>query len=269
MAILSVPRAAGVFLLLCLRASGQVVLDQLEALPNGWTQSGIPKGSSSIVLQVALTQQNLHNLESHLASVSTPGSASYGQYLSLAEIEATYGASAATQNAVTSWLESAGVTNYTVDSDSVWFSTTVANANTMLSTTFNYYTDSVGATKLRTTKYSVPKSVASAIDLIAPTTFLGKTQAMRLLEKDIRQQNSIQKRQTTVIPASCRQNLTYGGNVYHAITPECLKIEYNIGNYTPSVSSGSTIGYGSFLNQSSSFSDLALYEEYFGIPSQK
>jgi tripeptidyl-peptidase-1 len=43
---------------------------------------------------------------------------------------------------------------------------------------------------------------------------------------------------------------------------------YNIGNYTPSVSSGSRIGFGSFLNQSSQFEDVTLFEDQFLIPRQ-
>jgi tripeptidyl-peptidase-1 len=47
-----------------------------------------------------------------------------------------------------------------------------------------------------------------------------------------------------------------------------LKELYNVGDYVPSASSGSQIGFGSFLNQSAIYSDLFQYEEYFGIPHQ-
>lgn len=53
-----------------------------------------------------------------------------------------------------------------------------------------------------------------------------------------------------------------------SITPTCLKELYNVGSYTPSASSGSRVGFGSFLNQSAIYSDLFQYEEYFGIPHQ-
>jgi subtilase family serine protease len=52
------------------------------------------------------------------------------------------------------------------------------------------------------------------------------------------------------------------------IEPDCIRTEYNVNGYTPIASSGSRIGYGSFLNQSSGFSDLALFEQHFNIPSQ-
>lgn len=38
--------------------------------------------------------------------------------------------------------------------------------------------------------------------------------------------------------------------------------------YTPDPTSGSHIGFGSFLNQSAIYSDLFQFEEFFGIPHQ-
>lgn len=52
------------------------------------------------------------------------------------------------------------------------------------------------------------------------------------------------------------------------ISPVCMKQLYYVGDYTPDPAAGSRIGYGSFLNQSALYSDLEIYEEYFGIPSQ-
>lgn len=42
----------------------------------------------------------------------------------------------------------------------------------------------------------------------------------------------------------------------------------NVGNYTPSVKSGSRVGFGSFLNQSALYADLFDYEKLYGIPAQ-
>ena len=54
----------------------------------------------------------------------------------------------------------------------------------------------------------------------------------------------------------------------NGVTPVCLKQMYNVGKYTPSASSGSRIGFGSFLNQSSQYEDITLYEDQFLIPRQ-
>lgn len=39
-------------------------------------------------------------------------------------------------------------------------------------------------------------------------------------------------------------------------------------HYTPSAKSGSKIAFGSFLNQSASFADLALFEQAYGYPNE-
>lgn len=53
-----------------------------------------------------------------------------------------------------------------------------------------------------------------------------------------------------------------------SITPSCLQELYSTGGYTPDAKSGSKIGFGSFLNETAIYSDLFLYEQTFGIPTQ-
>ena len=43
---------------------------------------------------------------------------------------------------------------------------------------------------------------------------------------------------------------------------------YNVGDYTPDPKSGSRVGFGSFLNFSAQYTDVALFEKHFNIPSQ-
>ena len=54
----------------------------------------------------------------------------------------------------------------------------------------------------------------------------------------------------------------------NGISPTCIKELYSVGSYTPSATSGSRVGFGSFLNQSAIHSDLFKYEEIFDIPHQ-
>ena len=256
------------------RTYAAVLMEKLEETPKGWTLANTPSGDSQMVLQVALTQQNLDQLESKLASVSTPGSASYGQYLDLDEVNAMFGASNESIAAVKSWLESSGVKNYAAQGDSIWFETTVSTASSMLGTTFHNFADSTGSMKLRTTQYSVPDDLAAHVDLISPTTFFGKTKAMRavhrkpgrLPKRRVSSHESLSKRQE---PASCKTTIQYDNETIPAFGPACLKAEYDVNGYKPDPRSGSKIGFGSFLNESASFSDLFLFEQYFRIPPQK
>lgn len=243
-----------------LTAFAAVLKEQLASVPAGWTATGVPSESTTLVLQIALAQQNLDQLESKLSSVSTPSSAFYGKYLDIDGVNAIFAPSAASTAAVKSWLTSNKVTNYTTQGDSIWFQTTVANANSMLNTTFSTYSDSTGTTKLRTLQYSLPASIAPHVDLVSPTTYFGKTKAMRAITAP-RTENLVQR----ALPAVCNTSIIYDDYAYASFAPSCLNTVYNV-HYTPSASSGSKIAFGSFLNQSASFADLALFEKAFNYP---
>lgn len=91
-----------------------VLHEQVSTIPSGWSFTSAPDKDAQIVLQVALAQQNIDQLESRLSSISTPGSSSYGQYLDHGDIDALFGPSDASKNAVKAWLSSSGINDYTV-----------------------------------------------------------------------------------------------------------------------------------------------------------
>jgi tripeptidyl-peptidase I len=263
-----------------LAAQAAVLKDQIANVPMGWSKTGTPSGDSQVVLQIALAQQNLDQLESKLASVSTPDSPSYGEYMTSDEVNAMFGASDESFSAVQSWLKSSGVSNAVTQGNTIWFQTTVSNANAMFGTTFHSFENAKGETKVRTTEYSVPEEVAAHVDLVAPTTFFGKTTAMRAKPGAVKastkprlpRRNAVSQSKPLVkrqVPAACNQTLTYENRTFASFGPECLKIEYNVTGYKPDPKSGSKVAFGSFLNQSASFSDFALFEEYYHIPTQK
>ncbi|THV48737.1 hypothetical protein BGAL_0230g00030 [Botrytis galanthina] len=229
------------------------VMEKLAAAPSGWTAALETDSTAAITLTVGLAMQNLDQLEAKLLAVSTPGNAEYGNHLDIDEANALFAPSADASSAVTSWLTSAGAQNIVTDGSTISFATTIEKANSMLNASFKSYTSN-GVTKVRTTQYSVPDDVAEHIELISPTTYFGKTVANA--------PTKVTKRTTSPskvnVDAACSTS----------ITPKCIKELYNIGNYTPSVSSGSRIGFGSFLNQSALYADLFQYESYFGIPEQ-
>lgn len=262
MAVLSMPRLVGAFTLLS-QALGLALHNQLASVPAGWTVTGTPSSTAELNLQIALKQQNIDLLETKLASVSTPGSTDYGKYMTADEVDFLFGASSTSKEAVESWLKSEGITKFTTVGDSVWIQTTVSKANKMLGTEFKTYTDESGTSKLRTTEYSLPETLKSHVDLVSPTTYFGKTKAMRSIQT--KQANSLAPR---ALPSVCNTTIVYENVSFPAFLPDCLKIIYNLGSYEPEASSGSKIAFGNFLNESASFSDLALFEQYLGIPSQ-
>ena len=252
------------------------VHEHLDAVPAGWRQIGAPAGGETMILQIALTQQNLDLLDAKILAVSTPGSASYGQYLDGDAVAAMLAPSADASPAVLTWLNGAGVTNAYSDGANVNFSTTVASANSLLGTTFNYY-ENAGIQKLRTTEYSVPDDLQTHIDLITPTTYFGKTLPQAPAPKMEHRVRELTTRHfshfngttnsTTNGTTNGTTNSTIDASCATLITPTCLKELYNI-HYTPDPKYGSKIGFGSFLNQSARTDDLSLFQTAQGIPQQ-
>jgi len=254
--------------------------EQLAALPAGWSQSSTPSGDQTITLSIGLQSQNIDQLSSLLANISTPGSADYGKYMDNTEVNAFFAPSSESTKAVSSWLTSAGI-SHVAAGDSVHFSTTIDSANTLLGAKFVNYKNTAGTTKLRTTQYSVPDDLVEHIDIITPTTFFGKTQtekthlqlgkratkrlSRRVAPRSVARKALAKRYETPAqINATC---LLHNVTGYTTIGPDCLKLIYNV-TYSPSATSGSKIGFGSFLNQSAQYLDLFTYEQTFGIPFQ-
>ncbi|RMJ15684.1 hypothetical protein CDV36_004623 [Fusarium kuroshium] len=229
--------------------------------PKGWhvDENARISASKQQVFSIALTMQNVDQLESKLLDLSTPGGENYGQWLSHDEIKTTFSPSKEAVSSVTKWLKSSGVKNYKVNGAFIDFAIDVPGANSLLGSDYQYYVKD-GQTKLRTLSYSIPNSLAEHIQYVDPSTNFGATSAFAPISRPSR--TTVTERNDAVskssVDASCQTS----------ITPSCLKQLYNIGDYTPDAESGSTIGFSSFLNQSALFSDVFQFEEKFGIPKQ-
>ena len=256
--------AVGLCLLLTFPTFASVLHESLAEVPNSWAKVGAPASEETMVLQVALKQQNLDKLEKLIYDVSTPGKDTYGKYVEGDYLADMLAPKPEASTAVTSWLKSAGVKAIHNDGEFINFAASTSTMNKLLETEFSYY-QSEGVTKLRTTGYSLPKDLVQHVDFIHPTTFFGKTTAAAPLPMVIKKNSLAEKRDvirdravSPDIAASCK----------NLITPACIKQLYNIGTYAASATSGSKLGYGSFLNQSSRTQDLSLFETQYTIPSQ-
>lgn len=267
--------------------------EQLATVPVGWTEVGAPADNDTLVLQVALVQQNLEELDARIMAVSTPGNALYGQHMDSDAVAALLAPSADASPAVLAWLEGAGITDLFTDGATIILSTTVGTANTLLHTTFNYY-ENDGVQKLRTTEYSVPEDLQTHIDLITPTTYFGKTVPQRPMPGVNRREKRLVPRYlnkfngttngtnpsptnsatpgptgtATPSPPNSTTSRPVDPSCTDLITPTCLKEIYNI-DYTADPNSGSKIGFGSFLNESARLADLFIFQASQGIPKQE
>ncbi|QDS74942.1 hypothetical protein FKW77_004514 [Venturia effusa] len=238
----------------------------------GWTVAKTPAAQESITLQIALAFQNTDKIISTLLDLSNPKSPNYGKWLDRDEVNAIVQPSQQANEAVIKWLKSEGVSKVASDGTTVTFQTTIDTANRVLKADFQGYEKS-GIVKIRTTDYSVPEDLAEHVDLIHPTTFFGKTKAFAPLHakfslppKKLAAASLEKSGLASSTDGPAPQKVPEDCAVY--TTPECMKLMYNIGNYTALASSGSRVGFGSFLSESADPEDLRLFLNYFGIPQQ-
>ncbi|KAK0713486.1 peptidase S8/S53 domain-containing protein [Lasiosphaeria miniovina] len=244
-----------------LPTANAAVHHQWDTVPKGWTATNFRTASTTqMTLSIALNMQNIDQLESLLLSISTPGQPSYGKFLDVGDVTSKFSPSKQAISSVTNWLKQNGIKNFAVNGAFIDFAADVATANKLLGADYQHYTNN-GVTKLRTLSYSIPDNIQSYVALVDPSTYFGNSQAflpLRPRPSRVRREPSADLATRATVDASCQTS----------ITPSCLKQLYNVGSYTPSAKSGSTIGFGSFLNQSALYSDLAAFEQFYGIPSQ-
>jgi tripeptidyl-peptidase-1 len=244
----------GVLCTLAAPALGMVWESLSGGTPSSWSLVNKPSADSTMALSIALSRENLDQLESKLISLSTPGQAEYGQWLEKDDIESQF--PVVDDSSVVSWLHKAGISNIARDGALLNFTGSVDNINQLLNTSFAYYQNGESV-KLRTTHYSIPDELADYIDVISPTVYFGKTRSAVPVISESNQLQARKSSPTEVAPA-CQTS----------ITPSCLKEMYNIGDYVPKPAAGSRIGFGSFLNESAQQADLKDYQTLFDIPAQ-
>ncbi|KAI1180076.1 peptidase S8/S53 domain-containing protein [Nemania sp. FL0916] len=228
------------------------------SLSEGVSRVGVPPDSQMMTLQIGLALDNTRFLEEKLKDLSTPSSPNYGKWLTKEEVDELFPPADGASAAVTSWLKSHGVEHIDEQGYDVKFAAPVGTVDRLLNTTFAYYTIA-GSRKLRTTEYSVPEHIAPFVQLIHPTTFFGQTQSHRM---------PIDKEAGVLAEPKLMEIIANAENCTKLITPSCIRAAYNIGDYVPDVSSGSRIGFGTFLNGSARLEDLHTYQNTYGIPEQ-
>lgn len=239
-----------------------------QAVPAGY-EALETMGSSTTSFTIALALNNVDQLEPKLLAVSSPGSPEYGQFLDVEDVQALFGPTDDAVSSVTTWLESAGITDYIHDGLFVNFNADVDTADSLLNSSYTYFNHD-GVTKLRTLSYTIPEEVEEHIALIEPGIYFGQTKAaavipLRRNDVSVAIPPKLARRQfgnsTTVQP-------TVDAACATILTPACVKQLYNVGNYTPLATSGSRVAFGSFLNESAILSDLFQFETTYGIPFQ-
>ena len=141
--------------------------DVLAGSKPTWASAGADRGSAPaaapLAVRVYLAGQDPQGLAAYARSVADPKSAAYQHFLTPAQVQARFGASAGQVAAVKAWLSGAGltVTGQTEDYIAVQGSTSAVAA--ALNTSFHEYATSDGSLRAPSRDVSVPAGVRSAI----------------------------------------------------------------------------------------------------------
>ncbi|KAF2161434.1 hypothetical protein M409DRAFT_69783 [Zasmidium cellare ATCC 36951] len=233
--------------------------------PREWTKLSRADLDHLISLRIGLKQNQFDELERHLYEVSDPNHSRYGQHLSLEDVQ---GLSAPTEHSCDSvheWLEGHGITRDHVEYSPAkdWFKMTlpVWQVEKLLDTEYHQYGHENGKQIVRTTQYSLPKSLHNHIDVVQPTNFFGN---WKLHSTDSRiadlsvpvEEASVQSSSSSAAAAAAPASCVTGSQ---AVSLQCLRDFYRTSNYTPQVPKKNYVGTTNYLGQVPSVVDFKAF----------
>ncbi|KAK6385774.1 hypothetical protein LTS17_001346 [Exophiala oligosperma] len=231
-------------------------------VPPKWSVAGNPHPFHLLKLNIGLQPNNFDLLEQHLFEVSDPSHHRYGQHLSQQQVHDLVSPTDDTVNSIQDWLSENGIDSSHLQFNAArdWLTLTlpVAQIERLLDTKYSVYKHEDGAKLVRSTSWSLPRSLHDHITTIQPTTaFLranpkGETVLTVPTEIDLAE-------------LTAAANSTSLGQVcnFAGMTTKCLSALYNTVNYTPRSVKNNSIGFTNYLGQVSSRPDAKLYLQNF------
>jgi tripeptidyl-peptidase-1 len=245
------------------------VFEALRGLPQGWTKRDAPSPTTRLRLRIALQEPDHEFFEKTLFAVSDPYHKSYGQHLKREEVKALIKPRDESTEAVLSWLWRSGVAAADIENNGEWinFVVSVATAEKMLDTTFNYFTqdaDKSHTKKIRTLHYSVPGDVSPHITMIQPTTRFGQMMAERSNVFIVSDAQDVPSAPADPVPG-----VTVDPSCDTLITPACLRAMYNVGDYQADSHVGTLLGVNGYLEQYAKFAEFAEFLKTYAPYAKK
>ncbi|GAW02416.1 protease s8 tripeptidyl peptidase [Lentinula edodes] len=208
-----------------------------------------PHPETLVDFRIALHSIDRSGLEKALYDVSVPSSPLYGKHLSTEEVKSYTSASPHSLAAVIEWLAEYGITDVQLEStvhDYLTFSAPVHAANDLFDTDFHSFVHiPSGKRAIRTLQYSIPRDLASHINVIHPTTSFD-------LAKPLSISVSYGKRssESSNLNSSCADT----------ITPQCLQDLYDI-PATPATQPSNRIAVPGMIEYWAQYADLEAFLE--------
>ncbi|CAK5269875.1 unnamed protein product [Mycena citricolor] len=234
--------------------SGFKLHGKRDSIPSTFVKAGVPSPETTVKLRLGLFSNNFPGLEETLYAVSTPGSALYGQHLSLEEAKAFMEPSAESLTAVTEWLQSHGL-KADVDSPyGEWLSVQVpvSKLNEMLDANYESFTHvESGKQMLRTMAYSLPENLHAHIEALSPTTGFSRPLGVGrgpVVSAKLKAPPVNETLSPDAVPASCATT----------VTPACLQAMYGIPT-TLATQKSNSIAVAGFIEQFAQTRDLSSF----------
>ncbi|WFD21846.1 tripeptidyl-peptidase I [Malassezia equina] len=242
-------------------ASDYVVKEDV-VVPHGWVRRAPAHSDEQVPLSIALRTNANERVVDALQRTSDPDSDEYLHHRTKEEVLDLLRPAKHTQTRVLRWLMEHGIDeseiSYSAAGDVLYFSASVAEASELLGgAVFNMFERrETGERSVRTTKYSVPHSVAQHIEYVGgSTTYFPSIKAHRRMAEYIGEVSWDEVAKTDTmkkppgVPDSC--------NVAH-VTSLCLREFYGMHNYTPQ-SHLSHIGIVGYLGENANYDDMRLF----------
>ncbi|KAJ7465224.1 family S53 protease-like protein [Mycena latifolia] len=230
-----------------------VVHERRDAAPSSFAKVGPAASDATINLRIGLFSNNFAGLEETLYAVSTPGSALYGQHLTLEEAKAFMEPTAESLSAVTAWLDSHDLKATVASPYGEWLTVQVpvSKANEMLDANYETFTHlETGKQIVRTLAYSLPAELHAHIEALHPTTGFGRPLTVGrgpiVTASDRPAFNA--SIHSDAVPASCAST----------VTPACLQAMYGIPT-TLATQKTNSIAVAGFIEQFAQTKDLTTF----------
>ncbi|KAG5983671.1 hypothetical protein E4U55_007538 [Claviceps digitariae] len=224
-----------------------VCLERTTMLPDGWKMlNEAPDPSTPMRISIAMRQPNIHQLPSKIFSNS---------FLSQKDVQSLRQPAPEHVHRVMKWLSENGITTAEADQDWIRVTTTVGAVDRLLDASLHQYSFGDGKPILRTTEYSIPDELTSAIDFVHPiTNFMTPEHEVSVAPQPPKQQQPQpqQEEQELHRGPHNRRDVACSSNT----TLDCIKKLYRINYSTPYGSSPVRFGIAGFLQQWASFADL-------------
>ncbi|RAO68817.1 uncharacterized protein BHQ10_004829 [Talaromyces amestolkiae] len=250
---LFVPLALSAFVntALAAPATSYATVEGFDSIPSGWEQVADATPTKLLNLRLSLAPANTDNFLNTVLGLSTPGHASYGDFLSPGALQDLIAPASTASDAVTSWLDQSLSAN-AIQNNGNWLALqlSVEQAENLLQTKFyDYKSTTTGEIRTLTLGYSVPTSLTEFIETIQPTTDFSEVRGLPQIQA---YGPDLSNLTTEATSSECNTQ----------ITPACLQSLYGLP--TASVSNSSPgIAVPGFINEYANYNDLSLFLKQF------